>query len=439
MHSRELEYRKTAAIKPHPKNARTHPKKQLDRLAVSIREFGFTSPILIDEAGVILAGHARWQAAKEVGLKTVPVIVLRDLSEARKRAYVLADNKIAELAGYDRPALAAELEELSSILAAEDLDLSVTGFDPAEIDSLFSDFIDPEADPADELPEIAAAPVSLKGDLWVLGDHHRLLCEDSRDADYSRLMAGEQAAMGFTDPPYNVPIPKTLGRGRVKHRNFAMAAGEMSPATFIKFLTDTLSPAAAVSADGALQFVCMDWRHMREMLDAGQAIYSELKNLVVWSKTNAGQGSLYRSQHELIFVYKVGVEPHINNVELGRHGRNRSNVWVYPGANTFRAGRMADLAAHPTVKPVALVADAIRDACRRGDIVLDPFIGAGTTILAAERIGRRAYGIEIDPLYVDAAIRRWQAFTKRDAVLEGTGQTFEEIAKNALRRSRRAK
>ena len=278
MHSRELEYRKTAAIKPHPKNARTHPRKQLDRLAVSIREFGFTSPILVDETGVILAGHARWQAAREVGLKTVPVIVLRGLSESRKRAYVLADNKIAELAGYDRPALAAELEELSSLLAADDLDLSLTGFEPAEIDSLFSDFVDPQTDPADELPEITAAPVSRKGDLWVLGDRHRLLCDDARSADYYRLMGGEQAAMGFTDPPYNVSIPKTLGRGRVKHRNFAMAAGEMSPATFVKFLTDILSRAATVSADGALQFVCMDWRHMGEMLEAGQAVYNELKN-----------------------------------------------------------------------------------------------------------------------------------------------------------------
>lgn len=438
MQSRQLESRKIGTIKPHPKNARTHPRKQLDRLAVSIREFGFTSPILVDETGVILAGHARWQAAKEVGLKTVPVIVLDGLSESRKRAYVLADNKIAELAGYDSPALAAELEELSSLLAADDLDLSLTGFEPAEIDSLLSDLVDPETDPADELPEIASAPVSRRGDLWVLGDRHRLLCDDARSADYGRLMHGEQATMGFTDPPYNVSIPKTLGRGRVKHRNFAMAAGEMSPTTFIKFLTDTLCRAAAVSADGALHFVCIDWRHMREMLDAGHAVYSEQKNLAVWSKTNAGQGSLYRSQHELIFVFKVGDGPHINNVELGRHGRNRSNVWVYPGANTFRTGRMNDLAAHPTVKPVALVADAIRDASRRGDIVLDPFMGVGTTILAAERIGRRGYGIELDPLYVDAAIRRWQTVTKRDAILESTGQTFEEVAQ-APRRGRGAK
>jgi DNA modification methylase len=428
MHARELEVRKIGTIKPHPKNARTHPAKQIRRLVESFHQFGFTSPLLIDENNVILAGHARWQAAKEAGLKVIPVIVLRGLSEGKKRAYVLADNKIAELAGYDRLALATELEELSSLLAADDLDLSLTGFEPAEIDNLLAELADTETDPADELPKIAARPVSRKGDLWILGNRHRLLCDDARHADYARLMGGEQAAMVFTDPPYNVPVPKTVGRGRTKHRNFVMAAGEMPPAVYTKFLSDGLSPAAANSVDAALHYVCMDWRHMREMLDAGDSIYSELKNLVVWSKTNAGQGSLYRSQHELIFVYKIGDGSYLNNVELGRHGRNRSNVWTYAGANTFRAGRMADLTAHPTVKPIALVADAIRDCSRRGDVVLDPFVGVGTTILAAERIGRRSYGIEIDPLYVDAAVRRWQSFAKRDAILEGARQTFDEIA-----------
>ena len=438
MHWRQLEFQKIGAIKPHPKNARTHPAKQIRRLVESINQFGFTSPLLVDENNVILAGHARWQAAKEAGLKVVPVIVIQGLSDAKKRAYVLADNKIAELAGYDRPALALELEELSFLLAEDDLDLSLTGFEPAEIDSLFADLVDTETDPADDLPEIAAEAVSRNSDLWVLGDRHRLLCDDARHANYAGLMGGERAAMVFTDPPYNVSIPKTVGRGRTKYRNFAMAAGEMPPAVYTKFLTDGLTPAAANSVDGALHFVCIDWRHMREMLDAGDSIYSELKNLVVWSKTNAGQGSLYRSQHELIFVYKAGAGSHLNNVELGRHGRNRSNVWTYAGGNAFRAGRMADLTAHPTVKPIALVADAIRDCSRRGDVVLDPFMGVGTTILAAERIGRRAYGIEIDPLYVDAAIRRWQSVTNGDAILEGTLKSFDEMGQTRSR-GRRAK
>jgi len=429
MRSRELEFRKLGELKPHPNNARTHPAKQICRLVESINQFGFTSPILVDENDIILAGHARWQAAKQAGLKIVSVIVIRGLSEAKKRAYVLADNKIAEFARYDRPALSVELQELSSLLSEEDLDLSLTGFDPAEIDSLYADLIDAETDPAEEPPQIASVSETRKGDLWILNDRHRLLCDDARRADYARLMRGEQATMVFTDPPYNVSIPKTLGRGRTKHRNFAMAAGEMSSAAYTTFLTEALSPAASHSVDGALHYVCMDWRHMREMQDAGDAVYGELKNLVVWSKTNAGQGSLYRSQHELIFVFKVGKGPHLNNVELGRHGRNRSNVWSYPGGNTFRSGRMADLTAHPTVKPISLVADAIRDCSRRGDLVLDPFLGVGTTILAAERVGRRACGIEIDPLYVDAAIRRWQEFTGCDAILEGTHKTFGATAK----------
>jgi DNA modification methylase len=250
-------------------------------------------------------------------------------------------------------------------------------------------------------------------------------------------MERAKAAMVFADPPFNVKIPQTVGRGHTKHRNFAMASGEMSPAEFTEFLVATFAPAADYSADGALHYICIDWRHYGELLNAGDQIYDELLNVVVWCKTNGGQGSFYRSQHEDIFVFRVGSASHLNNVQLGRYGRNRSNVWTYAGANTFRAGRMADLAAHPTVKPVALVADAMRDCTRRDDVVLDPFMGAGTTILAAERVGRCAYGIEIDPLYVDVAIRRWQAATKADAVLDGIGETFDEIAAGAPR-SRRA-
>ena len=438
MRRRQTEYRKVSELKPHPKNVRAHPAKQINLLVKSIKQFGFTNPPLIDENDMTLAGHARLLAAEKAGLNEVPVVVLRGLSEAEKRAYVLADNKIAELAGYDRPALVVELQELSSLLGDIGLDLALTGFEPAEIDAIFADLVDPETQLGDDLPQIATAAVSRKGDLWLLGDNHRLLCDDSRNADYGRLIPRERAAMTFTDPPYNVSIPKTVGRGRTKHRNFAMASGEMPSAVFIDFLVDALTHAVKHSIDGALHYICMDWRHMRELLDAGDRIYSELKNLVVWSKTNPGQGSLYRSQHELIFVYKSGSGPHLNNVELGRHGRNRSNVWTYPGATSFRSGRMPDLAAHPTVKPVALIADAMRDCSRRGDIVLDPFMGVGTTIQAAQRIGRRAYGIEIDPLYVDAAVRRWQSATKRDAVLEGAGKIFDEVA-TARRSGRRTR
>jgi DNA modification methylase len=234
--------------------------------------------------------------------------------------------------------------------------------------------------------------------------------------------------MGFTDPPYNVSIKNVQGHGRIKHREFAQASGEMSRGQYTRFLINSLSLMAKHSTDGSIHFVCVDWRHNRELQDAAEEVYTETKNLVVWIKTNGGMGTFYRSQHELIFVFKNGKAAHVNNFELGQNGRNRTNVWSYGGLNAFAVGRLGDLAVHPTVKPVALIADAIRDCSRRGDIVLDPFMGSGTTIVAAERVGRRAYGLEIDPLYVDVAIRRWQAYTRRDAILKGTNQTFDEVA-----------
>jgi DNA modification methylase len=269
--------------------------------------------------------------------------------------------------------------------------------------------------------------VSKPGDLWQLGNH-RLLCADSRRKnDLDRFMGRERAAMAFLDPPYNVKIKSIVGRGRAKHGEFALASGEMSYRDFTAFLRETLGNAASVSREGAVHFVCMDWRHIGELIEVGQAVYGGMLNLVVWVKTNAGQGSFYRSQHELIGVFRVGETQHLNNIELGRHGRSRANVWHYAGVNTFRAGRMEELSAHPTVKPVTMVADALKDCTKRGDIVLDTFSGAGTTILAAERVGRQAYAVELDPRYVDVAIRRWQAFTRRDAVYRATGQTFEEL------------
>lgn len=431
-----------STLKPHPKNARTHSKKQIRQIADSIASFGFTSPILTDENNTVLAGHGRLAAAKLAGLEMVPTLVVSGLSEAQKRAYVLADNKLAEKSGWDRKALAVELDNLGPLLSEIGLDISITGFEAVEIDILLGDLSDPENDPADEPPALATEPVSRVGDIWLLGgERHRVICGDARHAaDFRKLMGGKRAAMVFADPPYNVAIKSVQGRGKIKHGNFAMACGEMSKAQFTAFLSETLGHAAENSTDGSIHYICMDWRHMEEMLDAGNAVYTELKNLIVWNKSNAGQGSFYRSQHELIFAYKHGDGAHINNFELGQHGRNRSNVWTHAGVNTFRAGRMDELTLHPTVKPIALVADAMRDCSRRGDIVLDPFIGSGTTILAAERVGRRAYGLELDPLYVDAAVRRWQRFTKDDAVLNGSRKTFDEVAETrAVAKLRRRK
>jgi len=421
-------------IRPNKRNAKTHSKKQIAQLADSISRFGWTGPIVVDEHNLILAGHARFSAAQKLGFLEVPVIVVTHLSEAEKRALALADNKIAANAGFDRKVLVEELGELSKLLPELNLDLSITGFVPAELDMLLADFCQPALDTGGPKSpqQDNAARTCLVGDLWLLGDN-RLLCGDAtRDADVSRLMNGELAAAIFADPPYNLQIRTTLGRGRTKYREFARASGEMTPAQFTDFLQACMRHAAQHSRPGSLHFICMDWRHLEEMLAAGKDVYGGLKNLVVWVKSNPGQGSLYRSQHELICVFKNGDAPHQNNVQLGKYGRNRSNVWQYAGANTFRAGRLQDLSVHPTVKPVDLVADAIKDCTRQGEIVLDPFIGSGTTFLAANRTGRRAFGLEIDPAYVDVAIRRWQDATKRDAILASTGQTFDELT--ALRK-----
>ena len=419
-----------AKIRPNPKNARTHSGKQIRQIANSIQAFGFTVPVLIDERGFLIAGHGRWEAARLLGLTSIPAIVVEGLSDAQKRALQLADNRIAQSAGWDREKLATELAELPELLLEVGLDTSITGFEPAEIDALHVDFDDGStADPSDDIdPDVLKGPtVTRRGDCWALGKH-RLLCGDARsEDDLRRVLGSELAYMAFQDPPYNVRIKAIVGRGATKHREFPMAVGEMTADAFVAFLRQALGAAAAVSIDGAVHFVCMDWRHVESLVNAGKAVYGEMLNLVVWEKSNGGQGSFYRSQHELIGVFRVGSPPHLNNIELGKHGRNRSNVWHYGGMNAFRAGRMDDLKAHPTVKPVAMVADAIKDCTRRDQIVLDTFCGSGSTILAAERVGRRGCGVEIDPQYVDVAIRRWQSLTGKDATLVDSTSTFEEV------------
>jgi DNA modification methylase len=416
-------------IKPHPRNARTHSKKQIRQIAASMRAVGFAAPVLIDENNMLIAGHGRLEAAKSLGMSSIPAIIISDLSDAKKRALLLADNRIALSAGWNREQLAIELAALPELLVEDDLDISVTGFEPAEIDALHADFEDASSDPADEIDDscFQGPAVTETGDLWQLGKH-RLMCGDARSSgDLRRLLDGERAHMAFLDPPYNVAVGSVVGRGAAKHREFAMASGEMSRERFIAFLQGTLGATAEASIDGAVHFACMDWRHIEELVTASRGVYGEMLNLVAWVKTNAGQGSFYRSQHELIGVFRVGAGPHLNTIELGRHGRSRSNVWNYAGTNTCRAGRMDDLRAHPTVKPVAMIADAIKDCSRRNDIVLDTFCGSGTTILAAERVGRRGHGLEIDAKYVDVAVRRWQQFSGRDALHLGSTLTFEEI------------
>ena len=397
-------------------------------LDTPILHLGFINPIVVDRRRKIVAGIGRFEAAKLFGLNLIPVICVEHLSDAQLRAYSLADNKLGERAGWDREALAVELEELQVLLPEIGLDLTVTGFDPGEVDALLLDFEDDRPNPSDLVEAPTGPVISRSGDLFVLGKHRLIVADARQQETFDRLMHGEMAELAFLDPPYNVRIGGHVGgRGRTKHREFFCASGEMSSAQFESFLQQTLGLCARYSIDGSIHYVCMDWRHAKELLSAGAMVFDELKNICVWTKTNAGQGSFYRNEHEFVFVYKHGEAPHLNTFGLGAGGRTRSNVWRYAGANTFRAGRMDELTMHPTPKPLALVVDAMRDCSRRRSIVLDAFAGSGTTILAADQIGRRAFCIEIDPAYADVSIRRWQRATGRDAVLEATGQTFDEL------------
>ena len=428
-----IDLRPTEELKPNPANARIHSKKQIRQIANSIQAFGFNVPVLVDAELNVICGHGRLLACRELGWTEVPTLRLDHLTPAQARAFMIADNRLTEISSCDDRLLAEQLKDLS--LHGLDFNIEVIGFEMGEIDlriASLEDVPEQDDDPADALPEPpTGSPVSNIGDLWLLG-RHRVLCGSALDATaFTALLSEERAAMVFTDPPYNVPIDgHASGLGAIHHRPFPMASGEMDGAEFTSFLSEAFRNLVAFSVDGVLHFICMDWRHVEELLAASRAAYDELKNLCVWVKDNGGMGSLYRSQHELVFVFKHGRNGHRNNVQLGRFGRNRSNVWHYPGANSFaRCGDEGNLLAlHPTVKPVAMVADAILDCSARGDIVLDAFLGSGTTLIAAERTGRRCYGLELDPAYVDTTIRRWQALTGISACHAASNRSFDDLA-----------
>jgi DNA modification methylase len=428
-----IEERPISALRPYAGNARTHSKRQIRQLMDSITRFGFTNPVLVGEDDTIVAGHGRVVAAERLGMTHVPTVRLSHLTEAERRAYVIADNKLALNAGWDQDLLAIELQGLIDL----EFDIELTGFSLAEVDLVLDSASERNASgpdgPADAIPPYPTVAVSRRGDLWQLG-RHRLLCGDARmAADYATLLDGERVDIVFTDPPYNVPVDgHVCGLGRVRHREFAMGAGEMSEEAFTRFLAETLGAAADTCRDGAIAFVCMDWRHMGELLDAGRQVFSELKNLCVWNKTNGGMGTFYRSKHELVFVFKVGEAPHVNTFGLGETGRYRTNVWDYAGISSLGAHRDAELAMHPTVKPVALVADAIMDCSKRGNTVLDPFGGSGTTLIAAEKTGRQARLLEYDPAYCDTIVRRWETFTGKRATLAETGEPFEDVEERRM-------
>lgn len=415
-----LEYCQLGSLRPYTSNPRSHPKSQIAELAKMITSRGFTNPILADENGEIIAGHGRYLAAKLLELQEVPIVRLRGLSAAEKVAARIADNKIAQKSGWTVELLELEFQKISVLDAS--FDLTLTGYTAAEIDPMLNPKVLPDDDD-DALPKLRKLATTRPGDIWIAGKH-RVGCGDCGDLAFLQQIVGEQSVDGaFLDPPYNLKVDGNVA-GAGRHREFMMASGEMSDAEFRAFLNDRLGACVKVSKDGAVHFVSIDHRHVEHVADVGAALYGTRLNIAVWVKSNGGMGSLYRSRHEFVMIFRVGKAAHYNSVELGKHGRTRTNVWEYPSANSLKGDRRQDLKLHPTVKPFRLVADAIRDVTRPGEIVLDGFLGSGTTLLACERTGRVCRGVEIDPQYVDCAIERWMDATGGEPYCEATGELY---------------
>lgn len=426
-----IEYLPVSSLSFHPSNPRKHSKAQIKQIAESIKTFGFKAPVLVDAQCRLICGHGRIAACRTLEIEKVPVIRVEDLDESKIRAYMIADNRLTEASDWDQVLLADNFK----FLTEEELDfnLDVTGFDYGDIEKFMRD----EEDQSAEEPAVPASDslpaVALLGDLWQLGDH-RILCGDSLlPSCYEQLFVHkEQAAIVFTDPPYNLPARDIGQTCKSAHGDFAMGSGEMSSEQFTRFLAAVFQNLRNHSVDGSIHYICMDWRHVRELLAAGSQVYDELKNLCVWAKSSGGMGTFYRSQHELVFVFKSGSGKHQNHFKLGQHGRYRSNLWNYPSVMHLKvedgdkSGREA-LNLHPTIKPVALIEDVLLDCSRRKEIVLDAFLGSGSTLIAAEKMDRICYGIELSPRYVDVAITRWQDWTGLEAVHVASGYTYNEL------------
>jgi DNA modification methylase len=429
-----IDYLPVASLRLDSKNARLHSDKQVRQIARSIEVFGFNVPILVDADLRVMAGHGRLLAARLLRIADVPAIRLEHLSENQRRAFMLADNRLTENSEWDRRLLAEQLMTLSQ--AELDFSVEVTGFEVDEIDVMIENLAPAgrcKNDPADAIPKRRTKlHVSQVGDLWTL-DRHRVYCGDARSENsYSALMKDCRAQMVFTNPRYNDPVDGYMtGPRKVHQLQSAPPSGEMTSSEFLTFFTTVFAQMVRNALDGAMHFICMDWRRSEELILAGRSIYSEFKDVCVWVKAGAGGGSLYRSQHELIFVFKSGNEEQRNNVPLGKHRRHRTNVWHYPSVNALPSEPASSAINRPTFKPVELVADAILDCSARGSVVLDPFLGSGTTVIAAERTGRLCFGMERDPALVDTAVRRWQSVTGHAAVHGVTGETFAQREREA--------
>lgn len=424
-------YKNPMELKLNPKNSRTHSKKQLHKIAQSIEKLGFNNPVLIDTENFIIAGHGRVLAARELGLTEIPTICLSHMSQEQIRAYIIADNKLAEEAGWDNEILKIELDFLMNLEPEIGFDVTVTGFDIPQLDLILnSEALESvkEASKADPDMEFLANVIDIpkrvnRGELWKLGEH-LIYCGNSlEEVSYKKLLKNEQAQIIFTDPPYNVKIKGNVTKQK-QHEEFELASGEMKKDEFIDFLKTAMSLQVRYSIDGSIHYQCMDWRHVSEMLDAGSEVYSSLKNICVWDKGTGGMGSLYRSQHEFIFVFKNGTKPHINNVELGVHGRYRTNVWKYKGMHASNPQANILVKLHPTVKPVPMIMDALLDCSSPNGIVLDSFGGSGSTLIAAERTKRRARIIELEPKYCDVILYRWEHLTGKTAKLIETKENY---------------
>lgn len=425
-----IEYVAVSTLIAHKQNPRKHSKKQVRQIAESIKTFGFKVPVLVDAKNRLICGHGRVAACKLLGIDQVPAIRANDLDDARIRAFMIADNRLTEISDWDDILLAENFKILSGLDL--DFDLEVTGFDYGDIEQFLSLKDDDESD-REAVPDPDMLPAVVRpGDLWLLGEH-RLLCGDSlARASYQTLFPDRtRASIIFTDPPYNLPA-KDIGKTcEASHGDFAMGAGEMNSSEFQGFLETVFGHLASFSKNGSIHYICMDWRHAPELMAAGRAVYDEWKNLCVWTKNVGGMGTFYRSQHELVFVFKNGKGKHQNHFELGQHGRHRTNVWSYPSvmhlneSDGDKGGKNA-LGLHPTIKPVVMIEDVLKDCSKRGEIVLDAFLGSGSTLIAAEKTGRVCFGIELSPRYADVAITRWQEWTSKEAVHSETGLTYTQ-------------
>lgn len=427
-HSQELsiQYIEIEKLKRYEQNAKIHTEKQIKKLVSSMKQFGVVTPILVDKYFTVIAGHGRLEAFEKLQLKQVPVVMLEHLTETQVRAYRLADNRIAEDAIYDENLLRIELEE---IIINDEIEITDIGFDVSEIDSIIVDNYSGKKEKAEKADELNSLKIEQKvklGDIWQMGNHI-LICSDSTDNNvFQELMQDKKADLVITDPPYNVPIEGHVCK--TKHEEFQMASGEMSPEEFANFSEKFMTNLANFSKDGSLHYVFIDWRSINIFLNTGSKIYTDLKNICVWNKLIGGMGSFYRSQHEFVCVFKNGTKNHTNNVELGKNGRYRTNVWDCKGISATNPKSLHLLRMHPTVKPVGLLHEIILDASCSGEIVLDPFGGSGSTLIACELAKRKARIVELSPHYCDLIIQRYKEQFNKEAYF--VKNIYEEKAEN---------